>query len=305
MKLKSSLGGPVVLVLLLTALARAQNTTITLYDQQNGTGNVIMIYTGPMLNPGLNGALVNGFVLNPGAMHWTTQPISADDQAGSLSPCSAFTPTAVLNEAVITCESAAVGTSNGVPLFSFCFQGVQWPIPAGTYNVDSANQSYCGNYFYAYSQTPGYASYDFLNSASIVVGQAAPTYSCQGFHTPFDIPILIKTKVQRAIPLKAQMFDGGGTPITPTVLGTVPAPVVNVTYTANGGTAADVTSELDPLGQSSSGNVFNFDSTTNTWWFNLATTPFSAWGTYTVSLQSGDSSKYLVSPQCSGTFVRQ
>src|SRR2546421_3826645 len=108
MKLRSSVCF-FVLVLLLTGPARAQNHTITLYNQQNGTGNVIMTYTGPMLTPDMNGPLVYGFILNPGAMQWTTPPILAD-QAGSLSPCSVFTPTAVLNEAVILCESAVPGS---------------------------------------------------------------------------------------------------------------------------------------------------------------------------------------------------
>lgn len=82
--------------------------------------------------------------------------------------------------------------------------------------------------------------------------------------------------------------------MTPTVLGSAPAPVVTVTYTTISGTGVNVTNELDPLGQSSSGNVFNFDSTSNTWWFNLATSPFTASGTYTVTLQSGDVNHYSV-----------
>jgi 6-phosphogluconolactonase (cycloisomerase 2 family) len=163
-------------VLLLASSARAQNYTITLHDGQSGTGNVIMTYFGPMLSPVQNWTPVTGFVLNPGKMQWTTPPIPADVQPGSLNPCSA----AIGNggpdgEASITCASAAPGTTNGVPLFSFCFQGAKWPIPVGTYNVDSANQQpNCGNYFYAYSQLQGYSSYDFVNSGSIVVAPAMP-----------------------------------------------------------------------------------------------------------------------------------
>lgn len=131
------------------------------------------------------------------------------------------------------------------------------------------------------------------------------TYSCQGFQPPFSTPISIKHNTQRAIPLQAQLFDSSGILVTPAVLGSAQAPVVNVTYTASSGTAVDETNVLDPLGQSSSGNVFNFDTTSNTWWFNLATSPFTASGTYTVTLQSGNVNQYSVSPQCSGTFVRQ
>ena len=163
-------------LLLFASSARAQNYTITLYDGQNGTGNVIMTYFGPMLSPVPDWTPVNGFVLNPGPMQWTTPPIAADVQPGSLNPCSAVINNGGPNgEASITCVSAAPGTTNGVPLFSFCFVGARWPIPVGTYNVDSANQQpSCGNYFYAHSQLVGYSSYDFLNSGSIIVAQAMP-----------------------------------------------------------------------------------------------------------------------------------
>jgi hypothetical protein len=291
-------------VLTLAGLALAQNFNIVFYDQPNGTGNVLMTYTGPMFtNSEFNGTLVYGFVLNLGAMSWTSPP-TLPDGSNSLNPCNLFFDPGTGGpggEASITCESAAPGTTgNGLPLFSFCFQGVQWPMPPGAYNIDGANTTVCGNYF-----TTAGPSWDYVRSGSIVVSQATPTYSCQGFQTPFDTPISIKSATQRAIPLKAQIFDASGNLVTPTVLGPAPAPVVNVTYTATSGTGVNVTDELDPLGQSSSGNVFNFDTTSNTWRFNLATSPFTASGTYTVTLQSGDVNQYSVSPQCSGTFVRQ
>ena len=99
----------------------AQNYTITLYSQPNGTGNVVMTYTGPMLSPTQNGTVVHGFVTNPAAMPWNTPPIAIDGEAGSLNPCYALLGNGGPNgEASITCESAAPGTTNGVPLFSFC-----------------------------------------------------------------------------------------------------------------------------------------------------------------------------------------
>src|SRR5438552_6542440 len=160
MTTRASIAG-FVFVLMTSGFARAQNYTITLYDGRNGTGNVIMTYTGPMLTSAqLNGSLVSGFTLNPGAMSWSTSPISEDNQVGSLNPCYAFSDpgnSGPNGKASITCESAAPGTSNGVPLFSFCFLGGSWPLAVGTYNVDSANQSSCGNYFVAYGQTNGFA----------------------------------------------------------------------------------------------------------------------------------------------------
>ena len=130
-------------------------------------------------------------------------------------------------------------------------------------------------------------------------------YSCSGFQSPFDVALSLSRKTNRAIPLKAQLLDSSNNLVTPSTLGTATPPVVNVSYQSGSSAAVDDTSLLDPIGASSSGNQFSFDSTTGTWWFNVATTPFTASGTYTVTMQSGDMSKYTLSSQCSGKFVRQ
>ena len=136
-------------------------------------------------------------------------------------------------------------------------------------------------------------------------GQNVPTYSCVGFQPPFDTPLLLNKHTNRAIPLKAQLFDSSNNLATPTTLGAAAqSPIVSVSYNAGNSNSTDETSSLDPIGQSSTGNQFNFDPTSETWWFNLGTSQYTAPGTYTVSLQSGDT-QYLVSPQCSGKFVRQ
>jgi hypothetical protein len=151
--------------------------------------------------------------------------------------------------------------------------------------------------------TPGtYTSNSPFNPGTLTV-QVIPLFACIGFQSPFDVPISLGKKTNRAIPLRAHLFDSSNNLVTPTTLGMVQEPVVNVSYKSDTSPAVDKTASLDPLGKSSSGNLFNFDPTTGTWWFNLATTPFTASGTYTVTLQSGDPS-YLVSPQCSGQFVR-
>jgi hypothetical protein len=143
-----------------------------------------------------------------------------------------------------------------------------------------------------------------LSDGTVIPVNGGSSYSCSGFQPPFDVALLLKQKTNRAIPLKAQLFDIGHNLVTPTTLGTAAPPVVNVSYNSGVSSAVDESSLLDPLGQSSSGNQFNFDATTGTWWFNLATTPFAASGTYTVTLQPGDSTRYQVSPQCSGTLIR-
>jgi hypothetical protein len=172
MKIRFAAMGFFLIVLFSSVYAASQNYTITLFDQPNGAGNRIMAYTGPMLtNSELNGTSLSGFVLTPAAMNWSSPPIAADDQQGSFLPCNAYPDPGTggpNGEANITCFSGAPGTTNGVPLFSFCFQGGSWPLAPGTYNVDSANVSSCGNYFVAYSQNGAY-SYASVNNGSIVV----------------------------------------------------------------------------------------------------------------------------------------
>jgi hypothetical protein len=65
--------------------------------------------------------------------------------------------------------------------------------------------------------------------------------------------------------------------------------------------------ELEPLvdsaGRATSGNSFVWDEATQQWAFNLATKPHAAAGTYIVSAAAGNED-YVLSPTCSGTFVR-
>ncbi len=133
---------------------------------------------------------------------------------------------------------------------------------------------------------------------------SATAYSCAGFQSPFDVALSLKQKVQRAIPLKMQLLDASGNVVTDTTIAGA-APVVNINYTAVNSTAVDETSLLDPIGQSSNGNSFSYNSTTQTWQYNLSSSPFSASGTYTVTVTTGDATQYSVSPTCSGTFVRK
>lgn len=127
------------------------------------------------------------------------------------------------------------------------------------------------------------------------------TVACTGFDSPFDTTISIKKKVQRAIPLRMQLNSDEGLVTDLNIPGA--APVVDVSFSAGGGPAVDVTTLLEPVGQSSEGNAFTFDVSTGHWVFNLGTKPFSSAGTYTVTAKSADTS-YVISPPCSGQFVR-
>jgi hypothetical protein len=124
--------------------------------------------------------------------------------------------------------------------------------------------------------------------------------TCSGFQPPFDQPLSLKHKTQRAILLKMQLTDSTGAIVTDQTIAGAP-PVVNITYSGVLGSGVDETALLDPIGQSSPGNAFVYDPTTQTWQFNLDSGPFSVTGTYTVSAVSGDATKYTLSPTCSGT----
>ena len=81
--------------------------------------------------------------------------------------------------------------------------------------------------------------------------------------------------------------------------------MVNISFAGVSGPAVDETADLMPAGQSSSGNTFTYDLSTGEWQYNVASSPFTASGTYTVTLASGDATKYTVSPTCTGKFVRR
>ena len=135
------------------------------------------------------------------------------------------------------------------------------------------------------------------------VGPTA-TYGCSGFQTPFDQTLLLTHKTQRAIPMKMQLKDANGNVVTDQTIAGAP-PVVNVTYSGVLGTGINDTALLDPVGDSTAGNAFFYDSTTQTWQFNLGSGAFTSAGTYNVTAVSGDVTKYTLSPTCSGSFVRQ
>jgi len=143
-----------------------------------------------------------------------------------------------------------------------------------------------------------------LSDGTVIPLSSMASYSCLKFQSPFDIALSLPKKANRAIPLKAQLIDSKNNPVTPATLGSALPPVVNVSYQSGISPAVDDSALLIPLGSSTSGNQFNFDPATGTWWFNLSTGPFTASGTYTVTMQSGDVTRYRVSPICSGTFVR-
>jgi PKD repeat protein len=113
----------------------------------------------------------------------------------------------------------------------------------------------------------------------------------------------VTVKFNRALPLKANLFDSEGTVLGDTNV--VASPVVQIFYDSGvGGSPVDVTSDALSAGQGSDGNQFVFSDNGN-WQFNLKIKNYTAPGTYTVSMESGDSSEYIIDPTCVTEFVIQ
>jgi len=109
----------------------------------------------------------------------------------------------------------------------------------------------------------------------------------------------VTVKKNRVLPFKAIIQDESGNPIID--LDIVSPPVIQVLFGSDIPSAVDVTDDALPAGQGTEGNQFEFG--TDKWQFNLKTKNYTAEGTYTVSMVSGDDSEYTISPTCVGIFV--
>jgi hypothetical protein len=131
----------------------------------------------------------------------------------------------------------------------------------------------------------------------------AQTLSCTGFQPPMASgPVTVRGN--RALPLKAQLFNADGAQMTDLEL-TAP-PVLQVMFeSAAGGTPVDVTGDALPAGHGTDGNEFEYNLPDQLWQYNLKTKDYTAAGTYTITMVSGDDSEYIIDPTCEATFERQ
>lgn len=135
-----------------------------------------------------------------------------------------------------------------------------------------------------------------------IQGRGAPVLSCTGFEPPMDAgPVVVKKK-NRALPLKAQLFDAIG---AVTDLDIVSVPVLQVIFSSvGGGPPVDVTDDSLAGGRGTEGNQFVFTEE-GKWQFNLKTKNYTAEGTYTITMVSGDESEYIIDPTCTAQYVIQ
>jgi parallel beta-helix repeat protein len=124
-----------------------------------------------------------------------------------------------------------------------------------------------------------------------------PGYACSGFEPPMDKGA-VKVKKNRVLPLKIELLDGDY-PLTDVDI--IAPPVIQVIFQPTVGDAEDVTDEALSAGQGMDGNQFFF--TGSNWQFNLKTKNYSASGTYTITMVSGDECQYVIESACTAQFV--
>ena len=53
------------------------------------------------------------------------------------------------------------------------------------------------------------------------------------------------------------------------------------------------------------GNEFEYNLVDQVWQYNLKTKDYTAAGTYTITIVSGDDSEYIIDPTCEALFERE
>jgi len=147
-----------------------------------------------------------------------------------------------------------------------------------------------------------YVADNYGHSVS-VFGSLAPEVSCMGFQPPMASGA-VTARGNRALPLKARLFDADGSEMTDFEL-TAP-PVLQIKFqSACGGVPMDVTGDALPAGFGTEGNEFEYNLADQVWQYNLKTKDYTAAGTYTITIVSGDASEYIIDPACEATFERK
>jgi hypothetical protein len=130
-----------------------------------------------------------------------------------------------------------------------------------------------------------------------------PSLTCAGFEPPLANGSVI-VRGNRALPIKGRLFGADGNEVTDLEL-TAP-PVLQVMFQSTGGGATvDVTDDALPAGFGTEGNEFEYNVADGIWQYNLKTKDYSAAGTYTITMVSGDDFEYTIDPTCEAGFEKQ
>lgn len=125
-----------------------------------------------------------------------------------------------------------------------------------------------------------------------------PAFTHNCFEPPLNsTPVTVKNN--KCIPCKIILLNQYGIPVTDQDI--VAFPVIQIHYNPISGSAVDVTADALSAGEGTEGNQFAYDGTQ--WHYNLKTGNFTAPGTYTISIVSGDTNEYKIVSTCSASFV--
>jgi hypothetical protein len=131
-------------------------------------------------------------------------------------------------------------------------------------------------------------------------GGGGETLTCNGFDAPMNKSTPVRVRKNRVLPLRATLTNDQGQLVDD--LGISAPPLVVVEFDDGlGGDSVDVSDDALPGAFGTAGNQFEFVN--GKWVFNLVNENYSAPGTYTASMVSGDSSEYTIDPTCSAQFV--
>ena len=130
-----------------------------------------------------------------------------------------------------------------------------------------------------------------INAFAFVAQEATPSYSCAGFKPPCDKIISLKNK-NRSIPFRTQLFDSEGLPITDADI--MSPPKIEVTFESNMPSPSDTTVyDGLPPAKATDGNEFIYED--GEWHLNIKIRDYyEGSGTYTLTMESGDKSEYLI-----------
>ncbi|MFN2386028.1 MAG: hypothetical protein ABR576_07045 [Thermoanaerobaculia bacterium] len=120
-------------------------------------------------------------------------------------------------------------------------------------------------------------------------------YRCEGFAGPIEKQMEIPRG--RTLPLKAQLLDAAGKPVSAEPLD--PPPAIRLVR-LDGGTETD-SSDIAAAGDFGKAGKFVFRE--SFWKFDLDTADFPELGTYRAELVSGDGSRYRIESPCAVTFI--
>jgi len=149
--------------------------------------------------------------------------------------------------------------------------------------------------------TPVGNPHDQVGGLAFVFSRTPPL-QCEGFESPMDRgPVTVRGR-NRALPLKGQLFDGDGYPVTD--LDLIAPPIIQVLFSAaSSGAAIDVTGEVLPVSLATEGNQFFYDED-GYWHLNFKTKDYTAPGTYLLYMDTGDDTEYIIDPTCYAEFRR-